>query len=291
MNLPEKYITRIGEISPELAVKSVKINDDGLMNDIIIVNDEFVYRFPKNEYAFKNLPAEARLLIFLQDKITLKIPKPFYAGDDVLAYRIIPGETLRRDWLLKLGEEEQQKIADQMAQFFKELHSVDAASADFEIGAADALAGYEGWVGAYARIKERVFPLLMPHVRDLMQEHFEDFLADENNFAFEPKMVDTDIPPYHIMFDAERKVINGIIDFGCAGMGDPASDFSVIVYNYGEGFYRRFFRLYPEAEQYQKRARFYAGAQEVRWILTGIERNDNWWLTVHTSGAKDFGYN
>jgi aminoglycoside 2''-phosphotransferase len=240
MNLPEKYMTRIGEISPELVVKSVKLNDAGLMNDIVIVNGEFVYRFPKNEYAFKHLPAEARVLEFLKDKITLEIPKPFYAGDDALAYPLIPGETLRRDRLLKLGESEQQKIADQMAQFFKELHGIDPTLADFAIPPADALVKYEGWVDAYARIKEKVFPLLMPHVCDFMREHFEDFLADEKNFAFEPKMVDTDIPAYHIMFDRERKVINGIIDFGCAGMGDPASDFSVIVYNYGEGFYRRF---------------------------------------------------
>ncbi|HEV7645280.1 MAG TPA: phosphotransferase [Pyrinomonadaceae bacterium] len=289
MPLPERYKTRIGEILPQV-IKDVEFNDAGLMNDIVFVNGEFVFRFPKHEHALKHLRNEAKLLEFLQGKITLQIPEPFFVSDDAMAYRLISGETLRRDRLLKLGESEQQKIADQMAQFFKELHGVDAAGADFEIPPADALVEYEGWVGAYARIKEKVFPLLMPHVRDFMQEHFEDFLADENNFTFETKMVDTDIPPYHIMFDGERKVINGIIDLGCAGLGDPASDFSVIVYNYGEGFYRRFFRLYPEAEQYLKRARFYAGAQEVRWILTGIERNDNWWLTVHTSGAKAFGY-
>ena len=93
------------------------------------------------------------------------------------------------------------------------------------------------------------------------------------------------------MFDRPAKRISGIIDFGCAGMGDPASDFAVMVYNYGEPFYRRFFRVYPEAEQYLERSRFIAGAQEVRWILTGLERNDNWWMTVHTQSAKDFGYN
>lgn len=290
MNLPEKYKIRIGEISPGLAIKLIKLNTDGLLNDIVIVNGELVFRFPKHEYAFKHLRTEAKLLDFLRDKITLEIPKPFFVSDDAIVYPLIAGEALRRDLLLKLNEKEQHRIADQMAQFFKELHGIDPGEADFEIPAADALVKYEGWLGAYERIREKVFPLLMPHVREAMREHFESFLADENNFAFEPKMVDTDIPPYHIMFDRERNLVNGIIDFGCAGMGDPASDFGVIVYNYGEGFYRRFFKLYPEAEQYLKKARFIAGAQEARWILTGLEQNNNWWLTVHTSGAKDFGY-
>src|ERR1044072_1651205 len=163
MSLPEKYRDRIGEISPELAVKSVKINDDGLMNDIVIVNGEFVYRFPKNDYAFRNLPQEARLLNFLRDKVTLEIPKPFYLGDDAMAYRLIPGETLRRDRLLKLSEDEQQKAADQLGEFFKELHGVDTAEAGFEMPKANALAGYAGWLKAYERIREKVFPLLMPH--------------------------------------------------------------------------------------------------------------------------------
>ncbi|MGH9956410.1 MAG: phosphotransferase family protein, partial [Pyrinomonadaceae bacterium] len=77
------------------------------------------------------------------------------------------------------------------------------------------------------------------------------------------------------------------IDFGCAGLGDPAIDFGVIIYNYGESFMKRFYQVYPGAESYLKRARFYAGAQEVRWLLTGVERNDPWWFAVHVGSAKD----
>jgi hypothetical protein len=56
----------------------------------------------------------------------------------------------------------------------------------------------------------------------------------------------------------------------------------------GESFVTRFYRVYPEAESFLKRACFYAGAQEVRWLLTGIERNDPWWFAVHVGGAKDW---
>lgn len=287
----DRYEKRIGEILPEIVIESIKLNNDGLLNDIAIVKNEFVFRFPKHDYAFKHLPTEAKLLEFLQDKITLEIPKPFYVSDDAMAYRLIKGETLRRDIVLRLSENDQQAIADQLARFFKELHGIDFQKADFEVPPADALVKYEGWLKAYERIKEKVFPLLMPHVRDSAREHFENFLADENNFKFEPKLVDTDIPPYHILFDRQTGKVKGIIDFGCAGIGDAAVDFGVILYNYGENFFRRFFKIYPESETYLKKARFYAGAIEVRWILTGLETNNNWWFAVHVSGAKDFGYN
>ena len=281
------YTERIRQIAPEIGINSVNLNSEGLLNDIVVVNDEFIFRFPKHDYAFKHLKDEARILRSLQNYITLQIPSPLYETDDCLVYRMIPGESLRRDILMKLPISDQQVIADQLGQFFKELHGV---SINEEIPIADALMKYEGWVSAYDRIHEKVLPLLMPHVCDWVREHFESHLADRSNFEYELKMVDTDIPPYHIMYDKERRLINGIIDFGCAGLGDPAIDFGVIIYHYGESFMEKLFVSYPEAETYLKRARFYAGAHEVRWLLTGLERNDPSWFGVHVGSAKDVKY-
>jgi aminoglycoside 2''-phosphotransferase len=291
MNELSAYQERIRRLAPEVAVNSVSVNREGLLNDVVIVNGELIFRFPKHEYGFRHLKDEARILRLLRNYITLETPSPLYEADDCLAYRMIPGETLRRDVLLKLPDSDRQAIADQLAQFLKELHGVPTdESAGFEVPPADALMKYEGWVRAYERIREKVFPLLMPHVREWVTEHFESHLADRSNFEFELRMVDTDIPPYHVMYDRRRRRISGIIDFGCAGLGDPAIDFGVIIYNYGESFMDRLYGVYPEAETYLKRARFYAGAHEVRWLLTGIERNDPWWFAVHVGGAKDVRY-
>jgi aminoglycoside 2''-phosphotransferase len=288
MNKLEKYSEIIAEIAPEIRLESLALNEDGLLNDVVLVNGEYVFRFAKRDFYFKNLLDEAKLLNYLRGFLTLEIPRPFYATAEIMAYRLIRGEALRRDILLRFSDSDRQAVADQLALFFKELHGVPLTG---EIPAADALVKYEGWLASYEKIREKVFPLLMPHVRDSLREHYENFLADEKNFRFEPKMVDTDAPPYHILFDRESKRISGIIDFGCAGAGDPAADFSVILYNYGEPFFRRFFRIYPESEIFLRRARFYAGAIEARWILTGIERKNAWWFAVHLGGAKDFGYN
>jgi aminoglycoside 2''-phosphotransferase len=288
MNELESYESRIRKAAPEITIESLSLNREGLMNDIVIVNGEIVFRFPKHEYSFKHLKSEARILRLLRNYISFEIPSPLYDSEDALAYRLIPGVTLRRDMLMRLPEDDQQTLADQLAQFFKELNGVPISEiSDFEIPMADALMTYEGWVSVYQRIQDKVFPLLLPHLREWVAEHFEAHLADRGNFEYELKMVDTDIPPYHIMFDKQKRRISGIIDFGCAGLGDPAIDFGVIIYNYGESFVNRFYKIYPEAETYLKRARFYAGAQEVRWLLTGIERNDFMWCAVHIGSAKD----
>jgi len=279
------YEERIRQLVADIFIRSIRLNDEGLMNDVVIVNEELVFRFPKDEYAAKHLSDEINLLRLLQPHLTLQIPAPLYETRNILAYRLIPGETLRRDLLRRLGEDDQQAVANQLAQFLKELHGVETTGR--EIAQADALMKYEGWVNVYQRIREKVYPLLLAHLRDWATEHFETHLGDKRNFEYELKVVDTDLPPYHIMFDRERKRINGIIDFGCAGLGDPAIDFGVIIYNYGESFLKRFYDVYPEAEQYLPRARFYAGAHELRWLLTGVERNQPWWFAVHVGSAKD----
>ena len=284
------YEKRIREIAPDIAVTSLTLNREGLMNDVVIANDALVFRFARHEYAFKHLKDEARILHFLRRRLTLEIPDPIYEGDDFLAYRLIPGQTLRRDQLMRLPPDDRQAIARQLAQFFRELHNIPIDEGDFQLPRADALMNYEGWVNAYQRIRQKVFPLLLPHVREELTERWESHLADKSNFEYELKMVNTDIPPYHIMFDRGRRRINGIIDFGCAGLGDPAIDLGAIIYFYGESFLNLFYDVYPEAKQYLTRARFYAGEHEVRWLLTGIERNESMWFGVHVGGARDIGY-
>jgi aminoglycoside 2''-phosphotransferase len=272
MNELDPYLKRVLEILPDLTVERASLNREGIFNDVVIVNDAFVFRFAKRDYGFKDLNEEAASLRLLRKHVSLPIPEPFYEDQEVLAYPLIPGETLRRDLLTSLPESDQQAIAEQLAQFFKQMHGIPLEEiAESSIPEANALMEYEDWADVYQRLKDKVFPLLLPHVRQWATEHFESWMSDPANFEYEPRMVDTDIPPYHILFDQRQRRINGIIDFGCAGLGDPALDFSVIIYHYGESFVNRFYNIYPETEAYLRRARFYAGATEMCWLLNGIE--------------------
>jgi aminoglycoside 2''-phosphotransferase len=289
MDRMESYRKRIREIFPELQIGSIVLNDEGLANDVVVVNDELVFRFPKYEYAVDFLRNEFRILKLLEGYLSLRIPVALYESEDVMCYRMIAGEPLRRDVLLRLDAGIQQSIADQLAGFHQELHHVPVRETA-SINASIAVLSRENWVEAYRRIQDKVLPLMQSHTRAWARQHFESFLADESNFEYERRLIHGDVAPYHVLFDKRTNRINGIIDFGCAGLGDPALDIGVIINQYGESFLERFYRVYPAAQEYLKRARFYAGAIEMRWILTGIESGDPSWFAVHLNSAKDVKY-
>jgi len=81
--------------------------------------------------------------------------------------------------------------------------------------------------------------------------------------------------------------LTGVIDFGTAGQGDPATDLGGLVQIYGEPFVRRMLAVYPEAEALLPRARFYAEAIELQWVMRGLTSGEPFWFTAHLGGARD----
>lgn len=51
MTASPAQLAAIQRAFPTLSPDKVRINQDGLVNDIVIVNDELVFRFPKDDYA------------------------------------------------------------------------------------------------------------------------------------------------------------------------------------------------------------------------------------------------
>jgi aminoglycoside 2''-phosphotransferase len=78
-----------------------------------------------------------------------------------------------------------------------------------------------------------------------------------------------------------------VIDFGTAGLGDPADDFANIIHGLGESFLRRMGRFYPEIAHTLDRARFQAGTLEIQWAINGLRSNDLSWLVCHIGRARD----
>ncbi len=73
-------------------------------------------------------------------------------------------------------------------------------------------------------------------------------LGDRRNFDYEPQLVHGDLAPYHILADKPAARLSGVIDFGVAGLGDPATDLGCLLQAYGESFVRRMRPAYPEMD-------------------------------------------
>lgn len=283
------YLKRVRECFPRLDIVSVLMNQDGLVNDILIVNEEFVFRFPKNSGAARKiLVNEYKVIKLAQQYVSMPLPEIEYVADDVMVHRYIKGSALRLQDILKLNKDECERVIEQLAVYLRELHNVPMDEVTQSgIGQSDVNRNRDVWLKLLEDSKRELFPIMMPHTRESVIEHFAPIVADESFMNYEPKLINGDTVPYHILFDKEARRINGVIDFGTAGTGDAAADFACVIYNYGESFLRGMSRFYSEIEEAIDRARFWAGTLELQWALSGVRSQNNWWRTVHIGSAKD----
>ncbi len=280
----EAFLARIRAIAPEVEVRSATYNGDGLINDVVVVNDELVFRFPKNEQGRQALAGELAVMRAVRPRVSLLIPEPFHTSPDAIAYRLLPGETLSRELLLSLAPEAQQRLANDLGGFLRGLHQTPAVDG---LPRTQAPSRREDWAEMWRKIDESVLSISMDHQRVWATELFDWILADERALNYEPCLIHGDLGPYHILCDPAAGRLTGVIDFGTAGQGDPASDLGGLLQIYGEAFVRRMLGVYPEAEVLLPRARFYAEAIELQWVMLGITRGESFWFTAHLGGARD----
>lgn len=279
MSLLDIYLKAIRDRYPDFVVNSVLSNEHGQNNDILIINDEFIFRFPRYTDGIKQLEIEVAILSGIQEYVTLSIPHITFqnlvreVGQAFAGYRLIPGESLQREAFLEISDEKTlDGLARQLGGFLKELHSVPVQTAiRYPLRLSDTA---EEWADIYMRIRVNCFPYMKPSARRWASDHFETFLDDPRNFQYEPVLKHGDFGTTNILFDRKHQVINGILDFGGAGSGDPAYDFAGILSSFGETFLRRFTVVYPEIEAFWNRILFYRGTFALLEALFGIENDD-----------------
>jgi aminoglycoside 2''-phosphotransferase len=90
------------------------------------------------------------------------------------------------------------------------------------------------------------------------------------DLAYSPAVVHGDLAPYHLCFNPAAHRLSGVIDFGNAGLGDPAVDLGSLILAFGEGLLWQIETVYPRMSGLVDRARFYAATFELRWALAAV---------------------
>lgn len=280
--VPIGYLERIRALIPDLKLYSISLNTDGLINDVVLVNEALVFRFAKGEHGRKVLADELRVMAIARPCLSLPIPDPFFVSEDLIAYPLLSGLPLRRERVYALSPGDQQTLADQLAEFLFTLHGIRAV----DLPSTLAPVTPQRWIEMRQRIREKVYPLLLPHQRTWAEQLF-GFIDDPAKFNYQAGLIHGDLAPYHLLVDENSPRLSGVLDFGTAGLGDPASDFGCLAQNYGERFINRLQYKYPLLEDYMPRMRFYAQAIELEWVLSGLESGEDFWFTAHLGGARD----
>jgi aminoglycoside 2''-phosphotransferase len=289
MNIPEQYLEKIRIAYPNLSQEQLEFNQDGMNNDVVIVNQQLVCRFPKTDWAKEDLVKEVKILQVTQRFIDLPIPRLDRVEDDFVSYPFIRGEPLSRHQLLRLDALAQEKVIEQLGQFYQQLHSIpgDVIAAS-SIASSIAERSREEMLDLYEQVQQILFPHLWKHQRTWIHEHFEPLVSGSLHLDASAVLIHGDLGCYHILFDPDRQVLSGIIDFGTAGMGDPAIDLASLLDNHGEGVLKQMSKYYSGVEGLIDRARFRAGVVWLQWALMGVQHKDTELLLAHIgSSARD----
>jgi aminoglycoside phosphotransferase (APT) family kinase protein len=173
---------------------------------VAIVDDEWVFRFPRRPGVEEALEVEIVLLPVLASALPVEVPSFEHISRNPLfvAYRLIRGQPL-------VDED-----ADGVREFLEALHAVDPSGLPMK---------RRDWVEAYreqcAEFERLVLPLLDKGLRSRAKRLFDDVETLGN---FRPTVLHADLGPEHLLVRDGR--LAGVIDWGDARVGDPALDYA-----------------------------------------------------------------
>jgi aminoglycoside phosphotransferase (APT) family kinase protein len=180
--------------------------DDGYDYEVVVVDDAWVFRFPRRPPVEEALAIEIELLPRLREALPVEVPRFEYVSRDPLfvAYPIIEGSPL-------VDED-----AAGVRAFLDALHAFDATGLPVE---------RPDWIATYRRkcaeFERLVVPLLNPEPAGLARTLFGEV---ETLTGFVPALIHADLGAEHLRVRGGR--LTGVIDWGDTRIGDPALDYA-----------------------------------------------------------------
>ncbi|SIS63546.1 phosphotransferase family protein [Salimicrobium flavidum] len=278
--MKDYYGRIISERYPNLKIDQIEMNEIGQNNTVLIVNERFVFRFPKYLEGIEKLKKETKVLEHIGKRVSLPIPEPKYihfesgvVGEVFTGYPLLSGTPLWPSEIKKVKKEVQiQKIAEQLVRFLSDLHSQPVDDLDVKKQRMEDLR--HSTEKLYEAFKEKLFPYMKETSKKEVARNFEVFISDKKTLNFEPVLIHGDFGASNILWDAEREAVSGIIDFGETEVGDPAYDFAGLSASYGRSFLEKCLGLYTSDDTIMKRIEFYQSTFALQEALHGVENND-----------------
>ncbi|MBX4187213.1 MAG: aminoglycoside phosphotransferase family protein [Candidatus Doudnabacteria bacterium] len=266
----QTLLQQIRQTFPDLQWKTAKHNIEGWDHYVLILDDKYVFRFPRGKEYFPVLKNEVLLLQHLRNKVKLQLPEYLWIAKDgrMAGYRLIEGDQLKPDLLQKLPAKTKTTIARQIAEFLTVLHSMPLLEAKKyakpEKSSQD----------LYTDMVKKVRKILFPKIAKKYQGIIENFFLEFKNYLHSPHktLIHNDFYHDHILLDHNKKSLAGIIDFADRVIDDPARDFTEL-WIYGEDFVKEVYRNYsgPKDKHFLKRAAMYNKRMALWNMLSSFE--------------------
>lgn len=186
----------------------------------IDVDDRLIFKFPRGAEAEQALRREASILSAVRPHIAMRVPDLELIEDPMLFSRHskIKGEHLVKEQYEKLPTKARERLAEELALFYVELHDLDPAHMR-EAGAT----AIRPWQ-PLEDIRSKALPLVPAEHRSLCQRTisaYETMAPDPfgTTYGF------FDGHGWNMAFDHRRQRLNGVYDFAASGFGPLHQDF------------------------------------------------------------------
>ena len=249
---------------------------DGEFNDILLVNEDLVFRFPRYKDNIIAFMREIHLLAKLQGCLPLPIPNPIYVSGETaelgkvfMGYRLIPGQPLHLNVLRGISNEAiLHELARQLANFLSSLHRQSPGKLGLDLPLQD----MPDWVrNFYSQVRQHLFPTMRPDACLALTEHFENYFNSPALQQYQPTIIHGDFGGSNILLENDQ--IGGILDFSSVCYSDPALDIASVL-TYGEPFFSHFCHFFTVNESMFNRAKFYRGIFALEEAFYGWKNND-----------------
>ena len=226
----------ISETFKDLSIKEFALLGKGKAGIICLVNNEIVFKIPLQSEGDiarwqKN---EAAVLRFLEGKLDIEIPRILYtatseSGLYIIGETLLSGTTFSYELYDTFEDKTKNDILKQLGRIVRKLHEVGGndSSCQFDHCQETLEDMMDEFNKRFSVDVRNVFSSKEIEKIERIAEHYKKISVQH---PVKPVLCHHDLHFYNLMFDMENKQISGLLDFGCAGYSEPASDWHYYFY-------------------------------------------------------------
>jgi len=238
-----------------IKVDAISSFGEGWDNVAYLVNNKYVFRFPRRQMGVECMENEINVLPYIKDKVSFPFSYPQFVGAPTASYsapfagyQLLPGMPLSE---VSAELVEDKKFAQQLALLLKELHSISVPEECKKL-----IKGDQSWRYNVPQRIEKLEKVIKQYGHFFKYAGFNlqeimDILdkAKSLNFdnAFKASFCHGDLYSRHILVD-KNKSLTGIIDWGDIHIGNPGTDLSIAFLIFSEKNIGHFFDCYGSVD-------------------------------------------
>ena len=262
-----------------LKVDSIEFFGQGWDNVAFLVNEKYIFRFPRNQEADQLLCDENLVLPKLCSMVPLQIPKLVYFGKPMPAYpfhfhgyEMLEGVPAYR---VNLFDDELKSCLKSLAQFLKKLHSIKSVQAS-AMGAQIQMYDKTKVQLVVESLQKRIEAILQKNIFVFNGAFIDQVIAQAQTVIIDHGddcLVHGDLDYRHMLLQGSK--LTGIIDWGDVGINHPVIDFVVIHGMFPRSMHEIFFETYGSvSEDIWSYARFLALHRAITLMMYGHDIKD-----------------